>query len=93
MFTVIFITAFGVLAGYLLRHFRGMQHINRSITFTIWFMLFVLGISVGENQLIVKNLWRFGVQALFIGSASVAGSVLVAFLLHRYVLGNTKKTK
>ena len=60
MFIVILIAAFGVAVGYLLRRFSWVQHANQGIHVTICFMLFVLGISVGENPLIVKNLWRFG---------------------------------
>lgn len=93
MFIVILIAAFGVAVGYLLRRFSWVQHANQGIHVTICFMLFVLGISVGENPLIVKNLWRFGGQALLIGFASILGSAIAAALIYRYLFTGKKDRK
>lgn len=86
MFSVIIIALCGVVAGFGLRRWRGLQHVNQSITFTICFMLFVLGLSVGENNLIIEHLWQFGTQALLISVASMLGSVVCGWLLYRCVL-------
>lgn len=56
MFSIIMIALCGVVAGFGLRRWKGLQHVNSTITITICFMLFVLGLSVGENRLIVSNL-------------------------------------
>lgn len=45
-------------------------------------MLFVLGLSVGYNPLIVKNLGSFGGQALLLSVAGITGSVLLARLVY-----------
>ena len=60
MFSIIMIALCGVVAGFGLRRWKGLQHVNSTITITICFMLFVLGLSVGENRLIVSNLWSYG---------------------------------
>lgn len=84
MFSVVLIALCGVAVGFALRGVRGVQRVNSTITLTICFMLFVLGVAVGEDERIVRNLWRFGGQALLISLLGVAGSVLAALAMHRY---------
>lgn len=84
MFSIIFTAILGTAVGYLLRRFRGLQRINISITLTICLMLFFLGVSVGENRLLMKNFWSFGLQAALIAELGLAGSVLAAWALERW---------
>lgn len=86
MFHIILIALSGVAAGYLLRNVRILQHVHSTITLTICFMLFVLGLSVGQNSEIISHLMRYGGQAFLVCMASIAGSVIAAWLLHRYIL-------
>ena len=84
MFSIIFTAILGTAVGYLLRRFRGLQRINISITLTICLMLFFLGVSVGENRLLMKNFWSFGLQAALSAGLGLAGSVLAAWALERW---------
>ena len=88
MFSIILIIVCGVVAGFGLRRWRKLQYINHTISFTIWCMLFVLGVSVGQNRSIVNNLWSYGAQALLISVASMLGSAIGAWLLYKFVLNN-----
>lgn len=45
-------------------------------------MLFILGISVGSNNLIVSNLGRFSGQAALLACFSVLGSIIAAWLVY-----------
>lgn len=85
MFTVILITLCGVAVGYLLRNLHWLRHVNITITLTICVMLFVLGISVGENPLIVKHFAHLGGVALAITIAAMLGSAIGGWLVWRYV--------
>lgn len=51
-------------------------------TYAIWLLLFLLGISVGANELIVKNIGKLGAQAFIISFASILGSVLLSYFLY-----------
>ena len=84
MFSIIFTAILGTAVGYLLRRFRGLQRINISITLTICLMLFFLGVSVGENRLLMKNFLSFGLQAALIAGLGLAGSVLAAWALEHW---------
>ena len=44
-------------------------------------LLFVLGISIGSNSLIINNLGRFGWQAAILATLSILGSMLASFLV------------
>lgn len=85
MFSLIMIALCGVVAGFGLRHWRPLQNVNHTITITICFMLFVLGLSVGENRMIIQHLWSYGAQALLISLASMLGSALGGWILYKYV--------
>ena len=56
-------------------------------------MLFVLGLSVGENRQIVQNLWHFGGQAIIISFASIMGSLLGAWIVYRLLNSKNKEVK
>ena len=74
MFIIIGIMLTGMLFGYLLRSKR-LTWIHKIITFLIWVLLFLLGIDVGGNDIIVKGLHTLGLEALIITLAAVIGSM------------------
>lgn len=78
MFTIIGIMLTGMLLGYLLRSKR-LTWIHKVITLLIWLLLFLLGIDVGGNEVIVKGLHAIGLEAFIITTAAVAGSTLAAW--------------
>lgn len=59
-----------------------LKKVNLTISCTICLMLFVLGLSVGYNPLIVGNLGSFGGQALLLSVAGITGSVLLARVVY-----------
>ena len=65
------------------------------ITFLIWVLLFLLGIDVGGNDIIVKGLHTLGLEALIITLAAVIGSTLFAWGLWYllYIRNRGKETK
>lgn len=94
MFIIIGIMLTGMLFGYLLRSKR-LTWIHKIITFLIWVLLFLLGIDVGGNDIIVKGLHTLGLEALIITLAAVIGSTLVAWGLWYllYIRNRGKETK
>lgn len=94
MFIIIGIMLTGMLFGYLLRSKR-LTWIHEIITFLIWVLLFLLGIDVGGNDIIVKGLHTLGLEALIITLAAVIGSTLFAWGLWYllYIRNRGKETK
>lgn len=80
MFIVIIIMLSGTLLGWLIRRHH-ISWINKIIIFFIWFLLFLLGVEVGENDKLVKALPKLGLQSLFISIGGLLGSLLGAKVL------------
>lgn len=84
MFTVIGIMFGGIAVGYLLRKIEFLQKVGKLISYTIYLLLFLLGISVGQNEEIIKNLSTLGIQAFLIAFAGTLGSVLAAWGVYHF---------
>lgn len=91
MYPVILITLAGIGIGYLFRHFRSLRFVENSLHYTIGLMLMVLGLTVGSNPQIVRNLWELDAQAVFIGSMATIGSASAACALRRWLFNKEKK--
>ncbi|MDO5751374.1 MAG: lysine exporter LysO family protein [Rothia sp. (in: high G+C Gram-positive bacteria)] len=85
MFIVILITLLGIVLGFSLRRFRLVQGVQRTITVTIYLMLFILGLSVGEHPTLMHHLPRFGGLALLLALVGILGSALAAKALYTYI--------
>ncbi|MCD7936164.1 MAG: LysO family transporter [Tannerellaceae bacterium] len=83
MFTVIASMFIGVLTGYLFRNVEFLQRISASISWTIFLLLFLLGISVGSNRMIIQNLSSLGQEAFLLAFAGTLGSILAAWFVYR----------
>jgi uncharacterized membrane protein YbjE (DUF340 family) len=76
--------------GYLFRRVRFMQQMNRLIMPAVCVLLFVMGIAVGSNGQIVRNLPTLGTQALILAAAGTLGSLLAALGIHKRFFGKKK---
>lgn len=81
MLSIIITMIAGVLIGYLFRNVQFLQKTEKSISYTIFLMLFILGISVGSNDLIINNLARFGWQAFVLASFGCLGSIIASWIV------------
>mgnify|MGYP001176825213 CR=1 FL=1 len=84
MITVILIMLVGIVVGIWLRTKPKFVLVNdKLITYAIYLLLLLLGISIGSNKIIVANLPILGVKALVITLGAVFGSVLLAWVTYR----------
>lgn len=84
MFGVMGVMIIGICIGYALRSQKKIQPLIGKITlYIIFFLLFFMGISIGNNEEIINNLGGLGIQAIIISVAGTGGSVLFAWLLFR----------
>ena len=90
MFIIIGVMLTGMLLGFLLRNKKKLSWIQKAITALIWLLLFLLGLDVGSNDAIIKNLHSLGVDAIIITLAATLGSVTFAWLLWYYI-GKTRR--
>ena len=99
MFIVILFIFLGILSGVLCRKLSTGARIShtdvaarwqgRIVTWLIWLLLFLLGIEVGSNEMIVRSLPTLGVEALLLSSAASLGCCVLAWMLWRVSKNNT----
>lgn len=86
MIAILLILSAGILVGLLIVRFPKLHAVNNSLlNWAIYLMLLLLGISVGNNQEVIHNLDKIGLEAFTIALASVAGSVLLSFFLYKFL--------
>jgi uncharacterized membrane protein YbjE (DUF340 family) len=84
MFTVIGIMVLGTGLGYMCRKVSFLQRLNPAILITICVLLFVLGLSIGANEMIMNNLTTLGLQALVLSCAGTFGSILAGWAVYHF---------
>lgn len=93
MFIVILFIFLGILSGIFCRKLStgacisltdvAEQWQGRIVTWLIWLLLFLLGIEVGSNEMIVRSLPTLGVEALLLSTAATLGCCVLAWALWR----------
>lgn len=85
MLNVLIAMSLGIATGYLIRGRKWLAKTNEKlITGVIYLLLFLMGIPIGANETIIKNLLTLGLNAFLIAIGGIAGSVLLAWLAYRY---------
>ena len=77
MFSIISMMFAGIGIGYFFRGVGMLRKVDKTTSLTVLLLLFVLGLSIGSNPLIVNNLGRFGWQAAVLAVWGILGSLLV----------------
>lgn len=91
MWTILLCLFLGTLLGAALRNRRILlKWIDRGAITAVYLLLFLLGISIGSNQAAMNALARLGLQALLLSLGGVAGSILLAILLERWLFRPTR---
>jgi uncharacterized membrane protein YbjE (DUF340 family) len=82
MINILLVLAVGILVGLLIISRPKLHKVNNHLlNGSIYLLLFLLGISVGTNAEIIRNLGKIGYEAATIAIASIAGSVVLSKML------------
>lgn len=91
MLNVIIIMSVGLAIGALLKsHKKLLAHADRVVTYAIWLLLFLLGLSIGTNEAVVRNIGSLGIEAAVVTIFTISFSVLLAYVLFRFVFYHEK---
>lgn len=86
MISILLVLSAGILVGLMIVRKPALHQLNNHLlNWSIYLLLFLLGISVGTNQEVIKDLGTIGYEAIAIAVASIAGSVLLSGLLYNYL--------
>jgi predicted Kef-type K+ transport protein len=76
----------GMLLGYLIRHKKRIISIAERLTvYSIFLLLFLMGLSIGLDPLILGNLPSLGLTALLISISGILGSLAMSWLIWKFV--------
>lgn len=89
MYTALGIMLCGMLAGRLLRGRLRPEALRRWIFLAIMLLLFFLGIAVGGNGQLVRDLPHLGGAALTLALGGIGGTLVCAVLLRRLFGGKS----
>ncbi len=85
MWTILLCLLLGTLLGVGLRQKRRLLvWIDRGTVTAVYLLLFLLGVSVGSNQVAMNSLSTLGLQALLLSLGGMAGSIGLAVLLYHW---------
>lgn len=84
MLKVVAIMLSGMAVGFLLRK-RRLRVVLHAVTVLIWALLFLLGVEVGTNRQVIEGITSLGLEALWLSLAGLAGTVLLAWALWRWI--------
>ena len=88
MIEILLLIMGGMVLGYLVRRKEQVVRVTeRLIIWSIFLLLFLMGLSIGRDSLIVNSLPSLGFNALLISIAGIAGSLVLALLLWKYFFG------
>jgi len=91
MLEILFLMAFGILIGVLLRgKKRAVFWVEKAILWSIFLLLFFLGLSIGGDKLIMASLPSLGLNAFLISLGGVAGSVLAAWATWKFLFNRKR---
>lgn len=94
MITVLVIMTIGMLTGYLIHKKSILLKINNKLlTFSIYFLLFLLGIKIGLNDKIVNNIHNLGFQAVIITIGALLGSLICAYITYKLFFSDNSNKK
>jgi uncharacterized membrane protein YbjE (DUF340 family) len=81
----------GVLTGFILRRKTRLLHgAEKAANAAVYALLLLLGVSIGGNGDVLRNLPRLGARAALISLAGVAGSAALSALASRYLFRKEK---
>ncbi len=90
MLIIFGIMVLGIILGRIFLSKKKTSYLPKIITFIVWALLFALGLEVGANQTIMSNLDTLGLSAFLIALSSLIGSILLSYLLWKWINKNKK---
>jgi uncharacterized membrane protein YbjE (DUF340 family) len=91
MLQIVGFFAAGILVGLLLRgRARLVRAASHASDLCVFFLLFILGLSIGKNDAVIRALPQMGGKAAVLSIGAVAGSVMLCVVLQKLFVGRSR---
>jgi len=85
MIEILVIMFSGILIGFILRKKRYVIMLFDKLTsLSIYLLLFLLGLSIGNNELIINQFSQIGMNAMLISFSGISGSVILSYFAYKF---------
>ncbi len=86
MIPILLLMTSGIVIGVFLRNRKDLiKRTDRLVIWSIFILLFLMGMSIGRDPVIMSKLPSLGLTATLISLAGVSGSLVAAFFLWKYL--------
>lgn len=93
MYIILVLMALGFLVGVLIRNNQKIVYgVDKAILFSIFMLLFFLGLSIGGDKLLIASLPSLGFNAFLITIGGVAGSVVAAWAVWKFLFNPNRSS-
>lgn len=83
MVTVLLIMFAGMIFGYIFRNKdKVIKPAEPLLTYSIYLLLLLIGISVGLNKMVVEKLDTIGIQSLVLSFSGILGSCIASYFCY-----------
>jgi len=85
MTEILIIMLAGILLGFIFKKRRSLiTAADKLAGWSIYLLLFLLGLSIGTNEMIINNFARIGYTSILLTLSGISGSVLFSFIAYKY---------
>ncbi len=76
----------GIIIGFVFRKRKTLiTSADKLAGWSIYLLLFLLGLSIGSNQLVISNFARIGLNSILLTLSGITGSVLCSFIVYKFI--------
>lgn len=85
MVEILIIMFSGIVLGFIFRKRRTLiTAADKLAGWSIYLLLFLLGLSIGNNELIINNFVQIGFNSIMLTLSGISGSVILSFLAYKF---------
>lgn len=85
MLKILTIMFTGIIIGFIFRKKRSViLTADKFAGLSIYLLLFLLGLSIGSNRLIIHNFARIGFNSILLTISGITGSVLLSYIFYKF---------
>lgn len=86
MIEILIIMFCGIFLGFIFRKKRSViTAADKLAGWSIYLLLFLLGLSVGGNKMIINNFLQIGFNSILLTLSGVSGSVILSFITYKFL--------
>jgi len=85
MVEILIIMFSGIVLGFIFRKKRTLiTAADKLAGWSIYLLLFLLGLSIGNNELIINNFVQIGFNSIMLTLSGISGSVILSFFAYKF---------